>query len=115
MSAKAETFGEYLKKLRGKTPQGKLAAAIGKTTMYISNIEKGKNNPPDEVQLEKIADVLSLDEQMRFELIDKAAAERGTVARDLVMALAKNKSLRQFIRDVNAGRCKLEMIQQSKR
>jgi transcriptional regulator with XRE-family HTH domain len=98
MSAKVETFGEYLKRLRGKTPQGKLAAAIGKTTMYISNIENGKNNPPDEVQLEKIADVLSLDEQMRFELIDKAAAERGTVARDLVMALAKNKSLRQFIR-----------------
>ena len=79
------------------------------------NIEKGKNNPPDEVQLETIADVLSLDEQMRFELIDKAAAERGTVARDLVMALAKNKSLRQFIRDVNAGRCNLEMTQQSKR
>ena len=51
----------------------------------------------------------------RFELIDKAAAERGTVARDLVMALAKNKSLRQFIRDVNAGRCNLEMTQQSKR
>ena len=117
MSAKVKTFGEYLRDLRlaKKASQGKLAAAIGKTTMYISNIENGKNNPPDEVQLEKIADVLSLDEQIRFELIDKAAAERGTVARDLVMALAKNKSLRQFIRDVNAGRCKLEMIQQSKR
>ena len=91
-----------MKRLRGKTPQGKLAAAIGKTTMYISNIENGKNNPPDEVQLEKIADVLSLDEQMRFELIDKAAAERGTVARDLVMALAKNKKLRQHIRSMIA-------------
>ena len=91
-----------MKRLRGKTPQGKLAAAIGKTTMYISNIENGKNNPPDEVQLEKIADVLSLDEQIRFELIDKAAAERGTVARDLVMALAKNKKLRQHIRSMIA-------------
>ena len=70
--------------------------------MYISNIENGKNNPPDEVQLEKIADVLSLDEQIRFELIDKAAAERGTVARDLVMALAKNKKLRQHIRSMIA-------------
>ena len=45
MSAKAETFGEYLKRLRGKTPQRKLAAAIGKTTMYISNIEKAKTIP----------------------------------------------------------------------
>ena len=46
MSAKAETFGEYLKDLRlaKKASQGKLAAAIGKTTMYISNIEKGKKN-----------------------------------------------------------------------
>ena len=95
--------------------QEKLAELINVDPTTISNIENGKNNPPDEVQLEKIADVLSLDEQMRFELIDKAAAERGTVARDLVMALAKNKSLRQFIRDVNTGRCNLEMTQQSKR
>ena len=104
MSAKVKTFGEYLRDLRlaKKASQGKLAAAIGKTTMYISNIENGKNNPPDEVQLEKIADVLSLDEQIRFELIDKAAAERGTVARDLVMALAKNKKLRQHIRSMIA-------------
>ena len=104
MSAKAETFGEYLKRLRGKIPQGKLAAAIGKTTMYISNIEKGKNNPPDESQLKKIADVLNLDVQRRFELIDKAAAERGTIATDIAKALVKNGVLRQFIRDVIAGR-----------
>lgn len=106
MSAKAETFGEYLKRLRGKTPQGKLAAAIGKTTMYISNIEKGKNNPPDESQLEKIADVLNLNEQQRFELIDPAA-ERCTVAQDIVKALVKNKALRQFIRDVSCGKCSM--------
>ena len=107
MSAKAETFGEYLKRLRGKTPQGKLAAAIGKTTMYISNIEKGKNNPPDESQLKKIADVLNLNEQQRFDLIDTAAAERGTVAQDIVKALIKNKTLRQFIRDMNVDACSI--------
>lgn len=65
MSEKVKTFGEYLKKLRlGKNvSQGRLTAAIGKTTMYISNIEKGKNNPPYELQLEKIADILNLGEQ----------------------------------------------------
>lgn len=109
MSAKAETFGEYLRDLRlaKKASQGKLAAAIGKTTMYISNIEKGKNNPPDESQLEKIADVLNLNEQQRFELIDTAAAERCTVAQDIVKALVKNKALRQFIRDVSCGKCSM--------
>lgn len=107
MSAKAETFGEYLKKLRGKTPQGKLATAIGKTTMYISNIENGKNNPPDESQLKKIADALNLNEQQRFELIDTAAAERGTVAQDIVKVLVENKALRQYVRDMNVGRCSI--------
>ena len=106
MSETKKTFGDYLKELRlsKKVSQGKLAAAIGKTTMYISNIEKGKNNPPDESQLGKIADVLNLDEQKRFDLIDAAAAERGTVAQDLVVALAANKKMRQYIRNVISGK-----------
>lgn len=100
MSAKVKTFGEYLKDLRlaKKASQGKLAAAIGKTTMYISNIEKGKNNPPDESKLIKIAIELELDDDARLELIDKAAAERGTIAQDLVRALSENEDLRQYVR-----------------
>ena len=97
-------LGKRLRELRKRKgiKQEKLAELICVEPATISNIENGKNNPPDEVQLEKIADVLSLDEQIRFELIDKAAAERGTVARDLVMALAKNKKLRQHIRSMIA-------------
>ena len=104
MSAKVKTFGEYLKDLRlaKKASQGKLAAAIGKTTMYISNIEKGKNNPPDESQLEKIVVALELGGKERLSLIDKAAAARGTVANDLVVALSANEKLRQYVRDFNA-------------
>ena len=104
MSAKAETFGEYLKRLRlaKKASQGKLAAAISKTAMYISNIEKGKNNPPDESQLEKIAVELELNTQERLEFLDKAAAERGSIAQDLIKALYKNKELRQCVRDLIA-------------
>ena len=100
MSAKVETFGEYLKRLRlaKNASQGNLATAIGKTTMYISNIEKGKNNPPDESQLQKIADVLNLDEQERLNLIDEAAAARNTVAQDIFNQLCKYKELRQFVR-----------------
>ncbi len=100
MSAKVKTFGEYLRDLRlaKKASQGKLAAAIGKTTMYISNIEKGKNNPPDESKLIKIAIELELDDDARLELIDKAAAERGTIAQDLVRALSENEDLRQYVR-----------------
>ena len=104
MSETKKTFGEYLKELRlaKKVSQSKLAAAIGKTTMYISNIEKGKNNPPDESQLEKIAVELELDAQERLSLIDKAAADRGTVANDLVITLSANEKLRQYVRDFNA-------------
>ena len=108
MSETKKTFGEYLKELRlaKKASQGKLAAAIGKTTMYISNIEKGKNNPPDESQLEKIAVELELNTQERLEFLDKAATERGTVANDLIVALSVNEELRQFIRDVKSGKVK---------
>ncbi len=101
MSKQTETFGDYLKTLRGKIPQGKLAEAIGKTTMYISNIEKGKNNPPDELQLKKIANVLKLNEQERLDLIDKAAAARNTVAQDIFNQLYKYKELRQFVRQMS--------------
>ena len=106
MSETKKTFGDYLKELRlsKKVSQGKLAAAIGKTTMYISNIEKGKNNPPDESQLEKIAVELELDAQERLSLIDKAAADRGTVANDLVITLSANEELRQYIRNFNVSR-----------
>ncbi len=107
MSAKAEKFGKYLKELRGKTSQVALAAAIGKTTMYISNIENGKNNPPDETLLEKIADVLKLNDEAHFELIDEAAKARDTVAKDLVKVLSINHRLRQIIRDVASGKCKI--------
>lgn len=105
MSAKTEKFGKYLRALRGATSQRTLAVAIGKTTMYISNIENGKNNPPDETLLKKIADVLKLNNEKRLELFDEAAAARNTVAHDLVMMLSSNQELRQFVRDVNAGKC----------
>ena len=100
MSTKAEIFGIYLKKLRGKKSQGEIAAAIEKTAMYISNIENGKNNPPDEIQLKKIANVLKLSNEKYLELIDKAAWARGTVAQDICDKLCKYEDLRQIIRTI---------------
>ena len=107
MSTKAEQFGKYLKKLRGSTPQHILASAIDKSAMYISNIEKGKNLPPDEAQLKKIAAALNLNNDKCVELIDEAAVARDTVAQDIVKILSHNKLLRQFIRDIEAGKRKI--------
>ena len=115
MSIKSEKFGKYLKDLRGKIPQSTLAVAIGKTTMYISNIENGKNNPPDEELLEKIADVLNLSQRKRLDLIDQAAAARNTVAQDLVIVLSGNKKLRQLIREANADKNMIQATLQNKR
>ncbi|MBO7328007.1 MAG: helix-turn-helix domain-containing protein [Lentisphaeria bacterium] len=103
MLTKAEKFGTYLRKLRGKKSQGELAAVIDKTAMYISNIEKGKNNPPDEAQLEKIATELKLSDKNRFELIDKAAWARDSVAHDICDKLCKYEDLRQIIRIIPPG------------
>lgn len=111
MSETKKTFGEYLKELRlaKKASQGKLAAVIGKTAMYISNIEKGKNNPPDESQLEKIAIELELGLEERLEFLDKAAAARGTVAYDLIEALSANEKLRKLVRSFNAPKTAMDI------
>ena len=100
MSAKAEKFGRYLRELRGKTPQHILADAIDRTTIYISNVENGKNLPPDFDQLNKIATVLKLSDEKRLELIDEAALARNTVAQDIFDKLCQHKELLHIVRQI---------------
>ena len=59
-----------MKRLRGKTPQGKLAAAIGKTTMYISNIENGKSTCMPE-HLTKICQIFNVSADYFYFEMDK--------------------------------------------
>ena len=93
-------FGLYLKEKRKKYKlnQSQVADAIGKTSQYISNIEKGKNNaPPDDDSLEKLIKALTLDEDEAKEFRVKAAADRHRLPKTQMDYLKKNDSLIKLI------------------
>jgi transcriptional regulator with XRE-family HTH domain len=60
-----------------------IAEAMGKTATYLSDIIKGRRNPPEIELLEKIAGVLSLSEEEKATMYDLAGRDRNEVAPDL--------------------------------
>lgn len=46
-----EKVGEYLKEMRGERTQSEVAAAVGVTTMAISQYERGERMPNDEMKV----------------------------------------------------------------
>ena len=56
---------------------------MGTTATYLSDIIKGRRNPPEMTLLLKIADVLNLSEDEKAEMFDLAGRERNEAAPDL--------------------------------
>ena len=87
----AGEFGAYInKKRKGRGPGGSdillrdLAEAMGNMSVsYLSDIIKGRRNPPDKKLLEIIAEVLKLDADEKDEMFDLAGRERDEAAPDL--------------------------------
>ncbi|HOR77284.1 MAG TPA: helix-turn-helix transcriptional regulator [Anaerolineaceae bacterium] len=86
----ASEFGQYIdQKRRGRGVDGTdimlkdIANTMGVTATYLSDIIKGRRNPPEMRLLEKIAEALHLDENERTELLDLAGRERAEAAPDL--------------------------------
>ena len=87
----AGEFGAYINsKRKGRGPGGSdillrdLAAAMGNMSVsYLSDIIKGRRNPPDKELLEIIAEVLHLDESERHEMYDLVGVEKRTAPPDL--------------------------------
>ena len=86
----AGEFGQYIdQKRRGRGADGSdimlkdIANTMGVTATYLSDIIKGRRNPPEMRLLEKIAEALHLDENERTELLDLAGRERAEAAPDL--------------------------------
>jgi len=86
----AGEFGQYIdQKRRGRGTDGSdimlkdIANAMGVTATYLSDIIKGRRNPPEMKLLEKIAEALRLDAKEREELLDLAGRERAEAAPDL--------------------------------
>lgn len=84
-------FGAYIdRKRKGRGFEGSdillrdLAKAMGNMSVsYLSDIIKGRRNPPDKKYLEIIANELHLDSDERAEMYDLAGRERDEAAPDL--------------------------------
>lgn len=83
-------FGAYIdNKRRGRGAGGEdiklkdIADAMGMTASYLSDIVKGRRNPPEMQILEKIALILHLSPDEKEEMFDLAGRERDTAAPDL--------------------------------
>ena len=86
----AGEFGAFIDaKRRGRAPDGKdimlkdIADAMDKTATYLSDIVKGRRNPPEMDLLEKIAAVLHLNDEEKAEMFDLAGRDRNEVSPDL--------------------------------
>ena len=84
-------FGEYINQMRkGRGPGGEdvllrdLAEAMGGISLpYLSDILKGRRNPPDKKQLLAISKALSMTPEEEDRLMDLAGNERQQTAPDL--------------------------------
>lgn len=86
----AGEFGKYIDaKRKGRGPNGTdillkdIAEAMGKTATYLSDIVKGRRNPPEKELLDRIADALYLNDEERAEMLDCAGRDRQEAAPDL--------------------------------
>ena len=86
----AGEFGKYIDaKRKGRGADGDdvklkdIAAAMGMTASYLSDIVKGRRNPPEMHILDKIAEVLKLTQDEKDVMLDLAGRERESAAPDL--------------------------------
>ena len=86
----AGEFGKFIdSKRKGRGSGGEdiklkdIADAMGMTASYLSDIVKGRRNPPEMHILEKIAVVLQLTSEEKEEMLDLAGRDRDSAAPDL--------------------------------
>jgi transcriptional regulator with XRE-family HTH domain len=98
-------FGEYFRKLRtnkGLTQQ-QVAESIGKTTMLISGVEKGKNGSFQEEDLLKIAILMNLSQQETNELLWNAAKSRNQLPGYIVKSVCNHETIFEILNTLVCG------------
>ena len=81
----AGEFGKFIaeKRLEKDVKLKPIAERLGVSVTYLSDIIKGRRNPPDKEGLEIFAEMLSLNETEKAEMFDLAGRERNQVSPDL--------------------------------
>ena len=78
--------------LRGFADKVEIAPA------YMSDIEKRKRNAPTSEILERMANVLGLQEEEKNEMLDLAAKDKNELAEDITDYVGSNESVRVALR-----------------
>ncbi len=78
-------FGDFIAEKRKNRDISlrSMAEKLGIAAPYLSDIEKGRRNPPSFEMLEKIAAILNLTDAERNSMFDYAGEERNEVSPDL--------------------------------
>lgn len=81
----AGEFGAFIarKRLEKDVKLKPIAANMGVSVTYLSDIIKGRRNPPDINGLDALAQALNLDKDEREEMFDLAGRDRNQVSPDL--------------------------------
>lgn len=81
----AGEFGRYIaqKRLEKDVKLKPIAERLGMSVTYLSDIIKGRRNPPDKDGLEIMSEMLGLNEEEKSEMFDLAGRERNQVSPDL--------------------------------
>ena len=96
-----KTFGTFIKEKRLEKGINlrKLAELLVLAPAYISDIENGNRNSPSSDKMEKLVEVLGLNEEERNEMYDLAAKDRdNTVAPDISQYVKSNDLVRVALR-----------------
>ena len=96
-----KTFGTFIKEKRLEKGINlrKLAELLVLAPAYISDIENGNRNSPSSDKMEKLVEVLGLNEEERNEMYDLAAKDRdNTVAPDISEYVKSNDAVRVALR-----------------
>lgn len=108
----SNSFGKLLRSLRlSRQPsmtQDDLARAIGRGKMTISQIESGKNAPPQGELLKQIIKVLELNTEEEIELIFLSAKSRKGIPADIEDYFFSNPAIYAAIRADMNGRNKVD-------
>ena len=108
MPANATTFGEFLQKKREEKQitLRKMAELLGFSAPFLSDVEKGRRNPPELPKLQQIADILGLSYEEKETLFNLAGKKRDSVAPDLpeyIMSRDYVAAALRTARDLDAG------------
>lgn len=105
---KYTSFGEFIAQKREEKDitLREMAALMGVSAPFVSDMEKDRRNPYEYERLDKLAGILELDDEEKDLMFDLAGRKRNTVAPDLpgyIMERDYVSAALRTARDLGAG------------